>query len=220
MNMMDIAHFNMVEQQIRPWNVHDSRLLKQMSELDRCHFVPEEQRALCWTDTMIHLDDGSRMLEPKMAARMIQALDIKQSDKVLVVGAGSGYVAALCSGLATSVECVDMQQAALDRASTNCALAGIRNVQFLKIQSVDDLPRAHYDAIFLRARRLSVPDEYLHRVNDSGRCVALVGGDHLMELICYTCHSGELIVDSIVDILTDADHRLAGSSEPKEAFVF
>jgi protein-L-isoaspartate(D-aspartate) O-methyltransferase len=116
---MDIAHFNMVEQQIRPWNVHDSRLLKRIAELDRCHFVPEDQRALCWVDTMIHLEDGSRMLEPKMVARMIQAMEIRPQDKVLVVGAGSGYAAALCSGLANSVECVDTQQTALDRAVKN-----------------------------------------------------------------------------------------------------
>jgi len=217
---MDIAHFNMVEQQIRPWNVHDSRLLKRISELNRCHFVPEDQLALCWVDTMIHLSDGSRMLEPKMVARMIQALEIKQADKVLVAGAGSGYAAALCAGLASSVECVDTQQAALDRAEKNCAAAGVENVQFLKVQSVDDLQQSHYDAIFLRAKRLSVPDEYLHRINNGGRCVALIGGDHLMELTCYTCHSGELEVNSIIEILTDADHRLAGSSEPKEAFVF
>lgn len=169
---------------------------------------------------MIQLGDGSRMLEPKTLARMIQALEIKPTDKVLVVGAGSGYAAALCAGLATSVECVDTQQAALDRASANCAAAGVENVKLQKIQSVDDLPRAHYDAILLRARQLSVPDEYLYRINDSGRCVALIGSDHLMELNCYTCHSGEISVDSIIEILTDADHRLAGSSEPKEAFVF
>jgi protein-L-isoaspartate O-methyltransferase len=85
---------------------------------------------------------------------------------------------------------------------------------------VDDLAQPQYDAIFLRAKRLSVPDEYLHRINDGGRCVALIGGDHLMELICYTCHSGELGVNSIIEILTDSEHRLTGSSEPKDVFVF
>ncbi len=107
---MDIAQFNMVEQQIRPWNVHDPRLLKQMSILNRSAFVPRDQQALCWMDTMIALEDGTRMLMPKTAARLIQALELVEADATLMVGAGSGYTLALCAALSKSVDCVDSSQ--------------------------------------------------------------------------------------------------------------
>lgn len=217
---MDIAQFNMVEQQIRPWNVHDSRLLAQMTALSRTHFVPQDQQALCWVDTMIHLADGARMLEPKTAARMIQALNITPQDKVLVVGAGSGYSAALCAGLAKTVDCIDHRQAALDRAMQHCEQAGVENINFQCLEKAEALSDANYDAILIRERCSESPEEYFHSLAENGRCVAAVGGEYVMELICYTREGRDMSAKSIVEILTDSDHSLTGLSEVKETFVF
>jgi protein-L-isoaspartate(D-aspartate) O-methyltransferase len=126
--MSKIAQFNMVEQQIRPWNVQSPVLLKIISGLDRSLFVPQAQQSLCYFDFPIELDSATYMLEPKVTARLIQALEIQPEDHVLLVGAGSGYSAALCAQLARTVVCQDTSQVALDRAEKNCASAGINNV--------------------------------------------------------------------------------------------
>ena len=217
---MDIAHFNMVEQQIRPWNVHDPRLLKHISTLNRPLFVPQNQQVLCWMDTMIQLEDGTKMLMPKIAARMLQALEIKQQDKVLMQGAGSGYTLALCASLSNEVDCVDSSQVALDRAKQHCEAAGINNIDFQLLQSAELLNSAAYDAVLIREECARTPEEYFHCLNDTGRCVAMVGGEYVMELILYRRRDGEYEADSIVDILKDSEHCLAGLTEVKEDFVF
>lgn len=217
---MDIAQFNMVEQQIRPWNVHDPRLLKQMSMLDRSAFVPQDQQALCWMDTMIALEDGTRMLMPKTAARLIQALELNEEDTLLMVGAGSGYTLALCAALSKSVDCVDSSQKALDRAKQHCEAVGIKNINFQLLESVKSLSTSAYDAILLREECTQAPEAYFHCLNNTGRCVALVGGEYVMELLCYRRRKGEIESESIIDILKDSEHALSGLSEVKEDFVF
>ena len=217
---MDIAQFNMVEQQIRPWNVHDSRLLKQISVLNRPIFVPQNKQALCWMDTMIALEDGSRMLMPKTAARLVQALELHEDDTVLMVGAGSGYTLALCAALSKNVDCVDTSQVALDRAKAHCDAAGISNINFQLLVSAESLKASVYDAVLLREECDCAPEAYFHCLNEGGRCVAQVGGEYVMELLRYRRQNGEIEVDSIVDILKDSEHVLSGLPEVKEAFVF
>ena len=134
--MNNISQINMVEQQIRPWNVNSSPLLDAIKLLDRSKFVPDGQQALCFVDTAIKLQENTKMLEPKVAARLVQALDLFEDDRVLVVGAGSGYTAALCAKLAKSVDCIDSDQAMLDQAARNCEAAGIQNIQFELVENL------------------------------------------------------------------------------------
>lgn len=217
---MDIAQFNMVEQQIRPWNVHDPRLLKQMSTLNRLAFVPHDKQALCWMDMMIVLEDGSRMLMPKTAARLVQALELDEEDTVLMVGAGSGYTLALCAALSKVVDCVDSSQKALDRAKQHCEAAGISNINFQLLEAAESLSASAYDAVLLREECTETPDDYFHCLKNAGRCVALVGGEFVMELLRYRRQDGEMQSESIIDILKDSEHALSGLSEVKEDFVF
>lgn len=217
---MDIAQFNMVEQQIRPWNVHDPRLLKQLSLLNRLAFVPENKQALCWMDTMIELEDGTRMLAPKTSARLVQALELDAADKVLMVGAGSGYTLALCAGLSKTVDCVDSSQSALDRAKQHCDAEQINNVNFQLLESTGSLDSSAYDSLLLREQRTEVPSDYFRCLKEGGRCVALLGGEYVMELMRYRSLNGEIEADSIVDILNDSEHALSGLTEVKQDFVF
>lgn len=219
--MTNIAQFNMVEQQIRPWNVQSLALLEAMSALDRSLFVPQAQQSLSYVDFPIQLDESTRMLEPKVVARLVQGLDIQSSDHVLLIGAGSGYTAAVCSRLASTVVCQDISQLALDRAEKNCAVAGIINVGFQKIENLHSATDGvHYDAILLREGMVELPDVCLEKLADKGRCVALLGRNYAMEMICYTREGDEIRQESIIEILTPLPKSNVGSAAVKAGFVF
>ncbi len=219
--MIDIAHFNMVEQQVRTWNVHSGSLVEAMKNLDRQLFVPADKQDLCFVDTRIALNDQDSMLAPRVAARLVQALEIGENDHVLVLGAGSGYTVALCALLAKTVVCHDASQTAIDRAAANCKRAGLDNVGFQKVGALDCRDGGvQYDGIVFREGCAEVPLTCLDHLNEGGRCVALVGQDYLMELICFTREQGETTARSIVDILMMNNDALSDSAEVKQAFVF
>lgn len=219
--MSNIAQFNMVEQQIRPWNVQSPSLLKALSGLDRSLFVPQAQQSLCYFDLPIGLDSSTCMLEPKVAARLIQAMDIQADDHVLIIGAGSGYCAALCSVLANTVVCQDTSQSALDRAEKNCMSAGISNVGFQKVEAFHALnDNVQYDAMLVREAMPELPETCLNRLAPDGRCVALTGLDYVREMVCYTRDGDDFKQTSIIDILTPPPAVGTGSAQVKASFVF
>lgn len=214
--MTDIAHFNMVEQQIRPWNVHSPELLDAILRLDRTGFVPEEQRALSFYDVAIRLNDSHSMLAPKIAARLIQTLELQVQDQVLVVGAGSGYSAALCAMLCEHVVCQDSDQRALDRAAHNCAEACVENINFVQVTSGKVAPnREQYDAILMREVQSEKPTLYLEKLAGNGRCAALVGRDGILQLMQYRRIEGDIRERSLVDILAPLEETAS-----EEEFVF
>lgn len=215
--MNNISHFNMVEQQIRPWNVSSMPLLEAIKLLDRSKFVPDEQQALCFVDTAIKLQENTKMLEPKVSARMVQALNILEGDRVLVIGAGSGYSAALCAKLAKSVDCVDSDQSLLDSAKRNCEAAGIQNIKFDLVENIDNFSFfAEYDAILVRQARFSEPDCCFTHLTPAGRCVALIGDDCVMQMMRYTQQDAKIKMESVADILLPLNQ----SDARKKAFVF
>jgi protein-L-isoaspartate(D-aspartate) O-methyltransferase len=219
--MANIAKFNMVEQHIRPWNVHSPVLLAAISRLDRSIFVPSDQQALCYCDTSIALDNKTRMLAPRVAARLIQALELQAEDHVLVLGAGSGYVAALCAQLAKTVVCHDVSQRAIDRAANNCTLAGIENIGFMKVGSLDIAGgKVEFDAVLIRERRVEKPQAYLNKLSDGGRCVVKLGRNCVTELICYTRDGKDFKAESVIDILAPENDTSGDIDHRKTDFIF
>ena len=215
--MNNIANFNMVEQQIRPWNVHSSSLLTAIKQLDRRLFVPEAQQAQCYVDRPVALNCDTRMLEPKVAARLVQSLNLEPDDSVLVVGAGSGYTVMLCASLAHDVTCVDSDQHFLEKAAQNCQAAGADNIDFHQVEDLTSYsPSAEYDAILFREALSLRPEDSLSHLSEMGRCVALVGDGYIMELMRYTREDQEIETESIVDILLTK----SGSASLKKKFVF
>ncbi len=180
------ARFNMIQQQIRPWEVLDPGVLALLSVVKREQFVPAAHKELAFADVEIPLkanaQPGQTMLAPRVEARFLQELAIKNTDKVLEIGTGSGYMAALLAAKAEFVNSVEIDPELVELARRNLQRAGVANV------SVDqgdgslgwDL-YAPYDAIIVSASLPVLPETLLRQLKIGGRLVAIVGEEPVME---------------------------------------
>ena len=192
--MDDVEHvrFNMVEQQIRTWEVLDQNVLDLLFRLKREDFVPAAHRALAFVDMEIPLGHGEKMMQPKLEARIVQALALKQSDRVLEVGTGSGYLTALLAALSEHVYSVDIVPEFTRGAAEKLASQGIRNVT---LETGDGArgwtPHAPYDAIVLTGSTPLLPRTVQESLSVGGRLLAIVGEPPVMEAVLVTRISGD-----------------------------
>lgn len=184
---LDQARFNMIEQQIRPWDVLDLRVLELLDEIHREDFVPARYRDLAYTDMAISLGDGQYMMPPKMEARIVQALEIKDSDKVLEIGTGSGYLTALLAKLAEHVYSVDINPEFSRTAGEKLSAHDIQNVTLETADGARGWDKHQpYDVIVVTGS-LPVFDENLqHDLAVGGRLLVIVGESPVMEAILIT----------------------------------
>jgi protein-L-isoaspartate(D-aspartate) O-methyltransferase len=185
---LERARFNMVEQQIRPWDVLDQRVLDLLSRLKREEFVPPQYRSLAFVDMEIPLGHGERMLAPRLEARMAQELMLNPADRVLEVGTGSGYMTALLAGLAGHVHSVDIVAEFTRSAAARLAAHGISNVAL----ETGDAARgwdahAPYDAIVLTGSVPLLPPAFQKCLKAGGRLLAVVGEPPVMVARLVTC---------------------------------
>jgi protein-L-isoaspartate(D-aspartate) O-methyltransferase len=194
---MEQARFNMIEQQIRPWEVLDPVVLDLLSEVKREEFVPAEQKLLAFADTMLPLGNGASMLEPKIEARLLQEIGLKSTDRVLEIGAGSGYMAALLAARAEFVTSVEIEPALAKLARENLQRAGIANVA---VEQGDGLKgwaaKAPYDAIVISGSVPAVPDVLLQQLKVGGRLVGIVGTLPVMSAQLVT-RTGEMTFNTV-----------------------
>jgi len=196
MQTMDFekARFNMVEQQVRPWDVLDQSVLDLLFVVKREDFVPPAYRALAFTDMEIPLridgvDTGECMWSPKLEARVLQELALKRQDSVLEIGTGSGYMAALLAHKAQQVVSVEIDPRLRDFAAGNLARAGVHNV---RLESGDASRgwsgRAPYDVIVVTGALPVLPDSMRDQLKIGGRLAVVLGSDPIMsaELITRT----------------------------------
>lgn len=187
---MDIeqARFNMVEQQIRPWDVLDQEVLDLLFMVKREDFVPPLYRALAFTDTEIPLTidgaaTGERMFTPKMEARLLQALAVRKHEMVLEVGAGSGYMAALLAQRTQRVVSLEIEPMLAKFAAENLRRNGILNVSVEQRSGGDPAAAvgdSRFDVIMLSGSVPFVPEAWLQRLNVGGRLAAIVGDEPAM----------------------------------------
>ena len=189
----DIEHarFFMVEQQIRTWEVLDPVVLDLLMRVRREDFVPAAHRALAFADLEIPLGHGEVMLAPKIEARMLQALALRDSDQVLEVGTGSGYMTALLASLARRVCSVDIEPEFTRTAGAALAAAGIRNVTL----DTGDAARgwdSHgpYDAIVLTGSVPVLPEAFQLSLKPGGRLLAVTGEAPVMHAQLVTRTEG------------------------------
>jgi len=194
--MMDFekARFNMVEQQIRPWEVLDQNVLDLLFAVRREDFVPAAYRAIAFTDLEIPLGHGQAMMAPKIEARLLQEIGLEPGDKVLEIGTGSGYLTALLGRSAAHVTSIEYYEEFSRAAAARLASAGIGNVNLLTGDAGQSpapfIGASKFDAIVLTGSVPLVPPAYLAALANGGRLFAVVGDAPAMEATLFT-KSGE-----------------------------
>lgn len=214
------ARFNMVEQQIRPWEVLDPTILDLLFHVKREDFVAEDQRALAFTDVELPLPNGSRMLQPKQEARMIQDLALQAGDKVLEIGTGSGYVTALLSKLVEQVYSIDSDGSMQAIAAEHLRHAGCQNVQLINANGLEGLAQhAPFDAIFVGGSLPVVPDVLKQQLVVGGRMIVTVGQLPVMSVVLVRRESDDVFSET--KLYETVLPRLQGSEALQpEQFVF
>ncbi|AZN38225.1 protein-L-isoaspartate O-methyltransferase [Iodobacter ciconiae] len=182
------ARYLLVEQQIRPWDVLDQKVLNRVLAVKREDFVPADKKELAFVDIELPLGNGTQMLAPKMEAKLLQDIDPQPSDKLLVVGAGTGYLMALAAGLVAHVYGVEIDAAQADTARANLAAAGIKNAT---VTQGDALAAAQvqgpFNAIIVTGSLVEVPALLKDQLAVGGRLIAVVGELPIMSATLVSC---------------------------------
>ena len=180
------ARFNMVEQQIRPWQVLDPQVLNVLSNVQRELFVPQAYQALAYTDVEIPLGHGQDMTPPRIDARLMHDLHLTGCEKVLEIGTGSGYMTALLAARAQRVVSLEINADIANTARQNLQRAGVTNAE---VRTADGTQGASgdapFDAIVLTGSVAEVPQTLLQQLKVGGRLIAVVGQDPAMVAVIY-----------------------------------
>ena len=181
------ARFNMIEQQIRPWNVLDQDVLDLLHVVKREQFVPAACQNLAFADIEIPLPGGEAMFAPKIEARILQEINVKKHETVLEVGTGSGYMAALLAHRAAKVTTVEINPETKELAEKNLAKAGVSNVAVELGNGAQGWEKgAPYDVIVVSGALEVLPETLLKQVKVGGRIAAIVGQPPVMEFNIIT----------------------------------
>ena len=192
---LELARFNMIEQQIRPWNVLDVNVLHLLSVVKREDFVPAAHKALAFVDMEIPLrmpvDDamarGQCMLAPRVEARMLQDAAVQKHEKVLEIGTGSGHMAALLAHRAQRVISLEIDETLVSMARANLQKAGIHNAEVRHADGAKGVPvEGPFDVIVLSGSVAAVPPTLLASLKVGGRLVAIVGDEPTMRATFVT----------------------------------
>ena len=187
---LEQARTNMIEQQIRTWEVLDQEVLDLLYVVPREEFVPEPHRALAFSDLELPIGEGERMWQPKLEARVLQELSLRKTDQVLEIGTGSGYLSALMAHRAGQVCSVEIKPALAAFGRGNLERHGIDNVTLETGDAARGWPqRAPYDAIVLTGSTPVLPRAFLEQLAPGGRLFAVVGEPPAMRARLVVCSS-------------------------------
>lgn len=182
------ARQNMVENQVRPWEVSDPRVLETLGAVRREDFVPARHRALAFADLMLPIGHGEVMLKPVVEGRLLQALALDGSERVLEIGTGTGFLTACLARLAARVTSVERHADLAETARAQLAGAGVRNVE---LEVADALAGfrvdAPFDVVVLGGAVHALPDAVRAMARPGGRLFAIVGEAPAMQARLYTC---------------------------------
>lgn len=181
------ARFNMVEQQIRPWDVLDTAVLDLLFEVKRERFVPAAFTGLAFADLEIPLGHGEAMMAPKVEARILQELGVRPHESVYEVGTGSGYLTALLARRARQVTSAEIHDELREAAAARLQAEGLPNVTLFAGDSARaPMGESAYDVIVLTGSTPVLPEAFLARLNPGGRLFAVVGEAPAMKACVVT----------------------------------
>ncbi len=188
---VELARHNMVEQQVRPWDVLDSRVLEALSSVPREEFVPAAQRALAFADIGLPLGHGEVMMKPVIAGRVLQAVVPERTDSVLEIGTGSGFLTACLARLAASVRSVELHADLADAARENLLAARVVNATVEVAEAVGGFePKQQYDVIVVTGAVAALPQRWREWVRPGGRLLAIVGESPAQRATLFTHDAG------------------------------
>jgi protein-L-isoaspartate(D-aspartate) O-methyltransferase len=214
----ELARFNMVEQQIRPWDVLDARVLQMLESVHREDFVPTRYRKLAFADLEIPLAHGQNMMRPKVEGRMLQALNVQPDETALEIGTGSGFISACLSRLARQVTSVDCHQDLLDEARLRLADHGSDNVELFHGDVMRGWqPEMAHDVVVVTGSVPSIPEIFRGWVKPGGRLFVITGKSPAMQAMRLTRIG---LSEWQEESLFETDLKSLEHSEPAADFEF
>ncbi len=215
------ARSNMIEQQVRPWDVLDQRVLDVLATVPREEFVASEHRALAFSDYQLPIGFGQTLLKPIIEGRLLQALAPHVTDSVLEIGAGSGYLSACLARMANRVQSLEIHPELVKSAQIRLEELGIGNVTLIEQDAAAQWDaQDSYDAIAFGGAVEEIPEYYKNKMAINGRMFAVTGNSQqpMMEALLLTRISeSEWTTESLFETKVDP---LVNFSEPVSAFVF
>jgi protein-L-isoaspartate(D-aspartate) O-methyltransferase len=211
---LEQARFNMVEQQIRTWEVLDQDVLDLLYAVRREEFVPPECREIAFSDLEIPIGEGQLMWQPKMEARVLQELAVRKSDRVLEVGTGTGYLTALLAHRSLHVHSVEISPRLKQMGETALKAHGVENVTVELGDAAQGWEKnGPYDVIVLTGSTPVLPQAFLNQLKSGGRLFAIVGDAPVMAARLITCSAPGAFVST--DLFETCYPALKNALQPK-----
>jgi len=218
MTNVELARFNMVEQQVRPWDVLDPKILDLLESTPRENFVPDNYKNLAYADIEVPIGNGEVMLAPKHAARMLQALDITPNDTALEVGTGTGYITALLAQCCLKVYSVEIDPELSATAKQNLATLEIDNVTLETGCAVNGWDKsAPYDVTIITGSLPELPESFKQSMQRGGRLVAILGRGPVMQCVLLIRTGANEWQE---EILFETDIKPLSNTKSAAQFVF
>ena len=208
-NSIEAAREQMVQQQVRAWDVLDERVLETLRRVPRERFVPSQSRFLAFADADVPLPHGEHMLRPSVVGRLLQSLDLTGSERVLEIGAGSGFVTACLATSSVSVRALEIHADLADLARANLAALGVRNAEVVTADASELTGSAEYDAISVTASLPVYDERFESLLHVGGRLFVVVGTPPVMEAclvrrVAEEAWTRESLFETVIDPLINA----------------
>lgn len=205
MNTASVAKFNMIEQQLRPWEVLDGKVLSVINQLDRADFVPDMYKGLAYADCQIPLANATSMFPPTIEGRMLQALLINSDDRILEIGTGSGYITACLATLGKQVLSLDIDATCQQAAAKIIESQSLNNIEFEQGNAFESQYDQAFDVIAVTGSVSVVPENLKQALTVGGRLFVIVGESPAMQAMLITrASSSEWITESLFETVLPA----------------
>jgi len=213
----DFARQQMVQQQVRAWDVLDAGILDVLAMVPREQFVPAGLEPLAFADTEIPIGHGQFMMTPTVEGRALQALDLTPADEVLEIGTGSGFLTACLARLCRTVLTIDIYDDFLNSAAANLADSGISNVELGAMNAMHDLPQEQFDAIAITGSLQTFDPRFVMALKPGGRLFAIIGDAPVMDARLVT-RTGDTDWDTRSLFETEVAPLVGGANPPGFSF--